>query len=131
LRRKSISSKILVIEDDPSFQRYLSHLLEREGYGVVVAANGLDGLRKAKAETPSLILLDVMLPGLDGFEVCNRLKEDTSTAAIPVLMLSAKGQVTDKATALKVGASEFFQKPVDRLVLLEKIAELIGNLKSL
>ena len=122
-----IASKILVVEDDPSFSRYLCHVLEREGYQVVSANNGLEGLRKVKGESPSLLILDVMLPGLDGYELCHRLRDDPTTAAIPILMLSAKGQDTDKTTALKVGANDFFSKPVDRLVLLNKVAELLGE----
>jgi DNA-binding response OmpR family regulator len=104
----------------------MSHIFEREGYEVTGATNGLNGLRKVKEENFSLIILDVMLPGLDGFEVCHRLRSDASTATLPVIMMSAKGQDTDKATALKVGANEFFAKPVDRVMLLNKITELLG-----
>jgi DNA-binding response OmpR family regulator len=107
--------------------RYLTHILEKEGYEVISSSNGLFGLRKAKEENPSLLLLDVMLPGLDGFEVCHRLREDPSTAKVPVIMLSAKGQDTDKATALKVGANEFYAKPADRVTLLAKITELLNT----
>jgi len=99
----------------------LQHILEREGYEVVLASNGLTGLRKVKDESPSLLILDVMLPGLDGFEVCHRLREDAATAKLPVIMLSAKGQDSDKTTALNVGANEFYSKPVDRVLLLERI----------
>jgi DNA-binding response OmpR family regulator len=74
-----------------------------------------------------LLILDVMLPGLDGFEVCHRLREDPATSQIPIIMLSAKGQDTDKTTGLKVGANEFFSKPVDRTLLLQKIAELLNR----
>jgi len=116
---------VMVIEDDPSFLRYLSHILEREGYTVISASNGLTGLRRVKEEKPALLILDVMLPGLDGFEVCHRLHDDAGTSNIPVIMLSAKGQDSDKTSALSVGAREFFAKPVDRLVLLNKIKELI------
>jgi two-component system, OmpR family, alkaline phosphatase synthesis response regulator PhoP len=116
-----------VIEDDPSFLRYLEHILQREGYEVISATNGLFGLRKAREEGPSLLILDVMLPGLDGFEVCHRLRESPATSKLPIIMLSAKGQDTDKTTGLKVGASEFFAKPVDRAVLLNKIAELLHS----
>lgn len=104
----------------------MTHILEKEGYEVISSSNGLFGLRKAREENPSLLILDVMLPGLDGFEVCHRLREDADTAQIPVIMLSAKGQDTDKAAALKVGANEFYAKPADRLVLLAKIAELLN-----
>ncbi len=110
--------------------RYLTHVLEREGYEVASATNGLIGLRKAKEENPALLISDVMLPGLDGFEVCHRLRSEPATAKLPIIMLSAKGQDTDKATALKVGANEFFAKPVDRLVLLTKITELLGANKT-
>jgi two-component system, OmpR family, alkaline phosphatase synthesis response regulator PhoP len=104
----------------------LSHILEREGYEVISASNGLVGLRKAKEEIPALLLLDVMLPGLDGFEVCHRLRADSVTSSLPIIMMSAKGQDTDKSTAMRVGANEFFAKPVDRVVLLDKILELLG-----
>jgi DNA-binding response OmpR family regulator len=102
-------------------------VLQREGYEVISATNGLFGLRKAREEGPSLLILDVMLPGLDGFEVCHRLREDAATSQIPIIMLSAKGQETDKTTGLRVGANEFFAKPVDRTVLLQKIAELLNK----
>lgn len=105
----------------------LTHILEREGYEVISATNGLFGLRKAREENPSLLILDVMLPGLDGFEVCHRLRQDPATLKLPIIMLSAKGQDTDKATGLRVGANEFFSKPVDRLVLLGKITDLLGK----
>jgi DNA-binding response OmpR family regulator len=107
--------------------RYLNHILEREGYQVISAVNGLEGLKKASTEGPALLVLDVMVPGLDGFELCHRLREEPATAGIPVLMLSAKGQDTDKAAAMKSGANDFLSKPVDRLVLLNRIAELLGK----
>lgn len=102
-------------------------MLQKEGYEVVTATNGLLGLRKVREENPSLLILDVMLPGLDGFEVCHRIREDSAINKIPVIMLSAKGQDTDKNTALNVGANEFFSKPVDRTVLLNKIKELLPS----
>ncbi len=105
--------------------RYLDFILKKEGYEVVTATNGLFGLRMAREEKPALLILDVMLPGLDGFEVCHRIREDADLEKMPVIMLSAKGQDTDKSTGLKVGANEFFAKPVDRVVLLDKIKELL------
>ena len=127
MRAVAISQKILVIEDDPSFQRYLSFILEKEGYQVVLASNGLVGLRKAKEESPDLLISDVMLPGLDGFEICHRLRSDPATAGLPILMLSAKGQESDKQTASRMGANEFYVKPVDRQVLLNKVKELLAG----
>ena len=79
----------------------------------------------AKEDKPDLLILDVMLPGLDGFEICNRLRHEPQTVRLPIIMLSAKGQETDKTTGLKVGANEYLTKPVDRVVLLEKVTSLL------
>ena len=119
-----MDKKILIIEDDPATTRLVDYSLRHHGYQVITATNGLEGLRKARSESPDMVILDVMLPGLDGFEVCHRLHDDAETSNIPVIMLSAKGQDSDKTSALSVGAREFFAKPVDRLVLLNKIKEL-------
>ena len=78
-----------------------------------------------KENPPDLLILDVMLPGLDGFEICSQLRAEESTAKLPIVMLSAKGQDTDKTTGLSVGANEYLTKPVDRTLLLEKITSLL------
>ncbi len=122
----TIPKKILIIEDDPSFSRAITHILEKESYDVISATNGMAGLRMAKSENPDLLILDVMLPGLDGFEICNRLRQDPLTEKLPIIMLSAKGQEIDKTTGLKVGASEYLTKPIDRTLLLEKINSLLN-----
>jgi two-component system alkaline phosphatase synthesis response regulator PhoP len=122
-----ISKKILIVEDDPSFSRAISHMIGKEGYEVITASNGLAGLRMAKEDKPDLLILDVMLPGLDGFEICSRLRADSPTARLPIIMLSAKGQETDKTTGLKVGADVYLTKPVDRAVLLENITSLLAK----
>jgi len=85
----------------------------------------MSGLRLAEEENPDLVILDVMLPGIDGFEICSRLRKEPGTAGLPVIMLSAKGQDADKTTGLNVGANEYLTKPVDRAVLLEKITALL------
>jgi DNA-binding response OmpR family regulator len=122
-----ISKKILIIEDDPSFSRAINHIVQKEGYDVITASNGMTGLRMAKDDNPDLLILDVMLPGLDGFEICNRLRQNPPTANLPIIMLSAKGQEADKTTGLKVGANEYLTKPVDRAVLLEKLTTLLAK----
>jgi len=122
-----IPKKILIIEDDPSFSRAINHIIQKEGYDVITASNGMTGLRMAREEKPDLLILDVMLPGLDGFEICNRLRNDPQTATLPIIMLSAKGQEADKATGLKVGANEYLTKPVDRVLLLDKLTSLLGK----
>ena len=101
--------------------------MEKEGYNVTTAANGMTGLRMAREDKPDLLILDVMLPGIDGFEICNQLRNEPQTAQLPIIMLSAKGQETDKTTGLKVGANEYLTKPVDRAVLLEKVTALLNK----
>ena len=105
--------------------RAISHILEKEGYQILSASNGLLGLKKAKSEGPDILILDVMLPGLDGFEVCSRLRDDARTSRLPILMLSAKGQEADRTMGLKVGADEFLTKPVERPTLLNKVKSLL------
>jgi DNA-binding response OmpR family regulator len=119
-----MGKKILIIEDDPVSRRFMELILSKEGYEIITSANGLEGLRKARTESPDLLILDVMLPGLDGFEICYRLRSDPNTAKLPILVLSAKGQDSDRDSALRVGANAFLPKPVDRLVLLNKATEL-------
>ena len=127
----TIGKKILVIEDDPGFLRYLGLVFDKEGFEIIAASNGLEGLRKARQEKPDLIVLDVMLPGLDGFEICHRLRSEEPTAKLPILMLSAKGQDADKTTAARVGASVFLSKPVDRVVLLNTLRDLLGEKRQI
>lgn len=118
-----MAQRILVIEDYQSTARFLTYTLEQEGFQTSVAQNGIEGLRKAQEEKPDLIILDVMLPGLDGFELCRRLRADEKTAKLPVLMLSAKAQEVDKTTGLKMGADMYMSKPA----LPEKIVAAVKS----
>ena len=120
-----IAKKILIVEDNPGALRAFSYMLGKEGYEVITASDGMTGLSKAKVENPDLLILDVTLPGLDGFEVCHRLRAESQTAQLPILMLSGKGQDADRATGLEVGADDYLIKPVDRLVLISKVAALL------
>ncbi|MDY7079510.1 MAG: response regulator [Chloroflexota bacterium] len=118
---------ILVIEDDPKSVRLVTLILHREGYQTVVATNGLQGLKIAQENPPDLILLDLMLPGMDGFEVLHRLRAEARTSDVPVIIISAKAQITDKQTAIKVGASAYLTKPYRRAELLPLIASLLSE----
>jgi len=120
-----MNKKILVIEDDPGSLRLTAYTLQHEGYQVLTATNGLAGFRKAQSEAPDLIILDVMLPGIDGFEICHRLRAEPQTAQLPILMLSAKAQEIDKGIGLNVGANDYITKPWQRLELLTKIETLL------
>jgi len=120
------NTKILVIEDDPATLRFMRYTLQDKGYQVLTASNGLEGLRKAREEAPALIVLDVMLPGMDGFEVCHHLRAEPKTAHLPILMLSAKAQGVDRDTGLKVGANEYLTKPVKPSEIVSRVEALLA-----
>jgi len=122
-----MSKKILVIEDDPSTLRLIKYTLQQEGYQVLIAPNGLEGLRKAKNEEPDLIILDVLLPGIDGFEICHRLRAEPQTARLPILMLSVKAREIDKATGFKVGADDYITKPADPSEIVSRVESLLAK----
>ncbi|OGO43807.1 MAG: hypothetical protein A2137_02685 [Chloroflexi bacterium RBG_16_58_8] len=120
-----MSKKILVIEDDPATSRLVDYSLRHEGYEVTLAANGLEGIRKAHVEAPDLVILDVMLPGMDGFEICHRLRSEPATARLPILMFSAKAQDIDKNTGLKVGADDYLAKPAAPAEIVSRVEKLL------
>lgn len=118
-----IQPKILVIDDEPDLVETLRFSLEAEGYEVLVSFNGEEGLNLARKETPDLILLDLMLPKLDGCKVCRLLKFDERHKHIPVLMLTAKIQEKDRILGMETGADEYITKPFN-------IDELMAKVKS-
>jgi DNA-binding response OmpR family regulator len=122
-----MGKKILVIEDDPATSRLVDYSLRHEGYQVFTASNGLDGIRKAMEVTLDLIILDVMLPGMDGFEICHRLRSEPKTAEVPILMFSAKSQDIDKTTGLLVGADAYLTKPAPPSSIVERVQNLINT----
>jgi DNA-binding response OmpR family regulator len=122
-----MAKKILVIEDDPAISRLVDYTLRHEGYEVVTAANGLEGIRKARNEAPDLVILDVMLPGMDGFEICHQLRSDPDTEQLLILMFSAKAQEVDKNTGLKVGADDYLPKPAAPAEIVSRVAKLLAK----
>jgi len=124
---KQKEKKILVVEDDLVAARMVNYALEQRGYQVLTAANGTQGLRKAQDEKPDLIILGVMLPGVDGLQVCRRLRADSQTAQIPILMISAKAQDVEKATAIKVGADDYLSKPVGPSEIASRVEALLSQ----
>ncbi len=122
-----MNRKILVIEDDPSALRLVGYALEPEGYQVITASDGLEGVRKARDEYPDLIILDIMLPGLDGYEVCQQLRKKPETAKLHILMLSAKAREIDKETGLKIGADDYLAKPADPSTIVAKVKALLPS----
>jgi DNA-binding response OmpR family regulator len=115
----------LVIEDEPDIVRLLSHYLEQSGYRVRTETTGLAGLRAALERTPDVIILDVMLPGLDGYEVCRRLRNEAATAAVPILMLTARGEETDKVRGLEIGADDYVTKPFSPKEVVARVKALL------
>jgi len=105
--------KILVVDDDQNIRRLLNFNLSAAGHQVIVATNGKEGVEKAIKEKPDLILLDIMMPVMNGYEACKTLKEQDTTKDIPVFMLSAKSQMMDLDDAFNVGADDYITKPFD------------------
>jgi two-component system, cell cycle response regulator DivK len=120
-------TKILLVEDNEMNRDMLSRRLSRNGFEIVMAVNGQEGLDLASSENPDLILLDMSLPVVDGWEAARRLKADAGTAKIPVIALTAHAMVQDKERALAAGCDDFDTKPVELPRLLEKINTLLRN----
>jgi twitching motility two-component system response regulator PilH len=116
--------KILVVDDSPTERHFMVDLLTKNGYQVVTAESGEEGVTKAKAEKPDLIIMDVVMPGLNGYQATRTLTRDDDTKNIPVLMCTSKGQETDKIWGLRQGAQDYLVKPVNPEELLGKIAAL-------
>lgn len=117
--------KILVVDDEPDIVSMLKLRLEAAGYEVLSALDGNAGYEKAKLELPDLIILDLMLPGIDGYKICRLLKFDTKYRHIPIIMLTARGQQEDRDWGEKAGADFYFTKPFDGKELLDKIKKLL------
>ncbi|WP_153109578.1 response regulator transcription factor [Propionivibrio limicola] len=116
--------KILVVDDSPTERHVLVQLLTQNGYQVITAENGEEGIGKAKAELPDLVLMDVVMPGLNGYQATRTLTRDEATKHIPVIVCTTKGQETDKIWGLRQGALDYIIKPVNGDELLAKIAAL-------
>lgn len=122
-----MTKKILVVEDDPAAMRLVVYVLEAEGYEVITAVNGVEGLREAEQQSPDLVVLDIMLPGIDGFEVCHRLRSDPNApqARTRILMLTAKSQEADREMGQKVGGDVYVAKPATPEELTEAVKGLL------
>ena len=115
---------VLVVDDSPTERHVLVELLTRNGYQVITAENGEEGVEKAKKELPDLILMDVVMPGLNGYQATRTLTRDEKTKHIPVIVCTSKGQETDKIWGLRQGAQDYLAKPINGDELLAKIAAL-------
>ena len=121
-------SKILIADDEPSLRLLVRATLSaNKSFELVETSDGNEALAKAQSEMPDLILLDVMMPGLSGFEVCERLKNDPKTKNITIIMLTAKGQQSDRDWALSVGTDYFLTKPFSPIELFNLIEKILSN----
>ena len=116
---------VLVIEDEKNILELVKYNLEEAGYRVLSANRGDSGLESARKEKPSLIILDLMLPGIDGIEVCKILKQNYKTASIPIIMLTAKGQEADKIVGLELGADDYMTKPFSPRELIARVKAVL------
>ncbi|OGS22779.1 MAG: hypothetical protein A2252_10665 [Elusimicrobia bacterium RIFOXYA2_FULL_39_19] len=123
-------TKILIADDDTEIQELLNFTLENEGYNVVICSDGEEAERRAYAEKPDLIVLDVMMPKMTGYEVCEKLREDPRTALTPIIMLTSLSQTKDKITGIKLGADEYLNKPFEPFELAARIEGLLKRVKA-
>ena len=120
-----MASRVLVVEDEPDIRDLLAFHLERDGYQVTRATTGREALRQLRAAPPDLVILDLMLPKLDGLEVCRRLRADPATAALPVIMLTAKGDEVDRVVGLEMGADDYVVKPFSPKEMLARVRAVL------
>ena len=121
--------KILVVEDDDDIRELLQYNLSKEGYQITSAVSGEEAIKNAKMLQPDLMILDLMLPGVDGLEVCRRLKRDSRTHHLPMVMLTAKGEEADIVTGLELGADDYITKPFSPRVLLARVRAVLRRKK--
>jgi twitching motility two-component system response regulator PilH len=124
---ESSAPLVLVIDDSPTETRILGHTLIKAGYRVEIAVNGLEGVEMARRLMPDLILMDVIMPALNGFQATRMLSRDAATARIPIVILSTKDQSTDRTWGLRQGAVDYLVKPVDMAELLGRIRAILGG----
>ena len=122
-----MTHKLLVADDEPNIVISLEYLMKREGYHVLVATDGNQALETIRREQPALVLLDVMMPGKTGFEVCQAVRADPALEGVRILMLTAKGRDTDISKGLALGANAYMPKPFSTRELVQKVAEMLGG----
>ncbi len=125
-----MNKKILIVEDEKDIARMIDYNLKKEGYRTVVTHDGPAGVAAAGRERPDLMILDLMLPGLDGLEVCRRLKKDDKTAGIAIIMLTAKSGETDKVVGLEMGADDYVTKPFSVRELLARVRAVLRRVSD-
>ena len=121
--------KILIVEDEQDILQLVKHYLEKEGFRPVTAMSGLEALKKVKEDKPDLVVLDLMLPEMDGLEVCKRLRSVPDTAMLPILMLTAKAEESDTVVGLELGADDYVTKPFSPKALVARVKALLRRVE--
>lgn len=122
-----MSKKILVADDEPFVLRSIEYTLSRAGYNVLTAVDGEEALSKILAENPDLVFLDIQMPRMDGNEVCKKLREDPKRKDLYIIVITAKGQESERLFSLECGASEYITKPYSPRKMLERVKEILGE----
>jgi len=128
--QRSVKPRILVVDDEPEAVELVEFNLKQSGYAVTTADDGAEALKKARAQTPDLIVLDVMLPEMDGFEICKSLRLDPATARVPIIMLTAKAAEIDRVLGLELGADDYLTKPFSPRELLLRVKKILARGES-
>jgi DNA-binding response OmpR family regulator len=123
------SKKVLIVEDEREILQLVTHYLEKEGFRVLTATTGLEALKKVKDDKPDLLLLDLMLPEMDGLEVCKRVRARSETAMLPIIMLTAKAEESDTIVGLELGADDYVTKPFSPKALVARAKALLRRLE--
>ena len=120
-----VATDVLIVEDEPDIRSLIVHHLERDGFRCRTAASGGEALARVRARPPDLVVLDLMLPGMDGLEVCRRLRGDPATAALPIIMLTAKADEIDRVVGLEMGADDYLAKPFSTKELVARVRAVL------
>ncbi|MEO0317874.1 MAG: twitching motility two-component response regulator transcription regulator protein [Pseudomonadota bacterium] len=121
------AANILVVDDSPTDRHFLADLLTRHGYSVTTADNGESALLQIRSKRPDLVLMDVVMPGQNGFHATREIARDPATQGLPIIICSSKQQESDRAWGLRQGARDYLVKPIDPVQLLQKIAGMLGE----
>ncbi len=120
-------ARVLIVDDSPTETYKFKAILERYGYEVLEAENGADGVSKARAELPDVVLMDVVMPGLNGFQATRQLTRGDTTSHIPIIIITTKDQETDRVWGKRQGARDYLTKPVEESVLIQTIGRVLGE----
>ena len=125
-----MASRVMVVEDEPDIRELLTFHLERDGFQVARAGTGTEALRQVRLTPPDLVILDLMLPEIDGLEVCHRLRADPATATLPIIMLTAKGDEVDRIVGLEIGADDYIVKPFSPKEVIARVRAVLRRSRA-